>query len=342
MQLNFYPYTLILRNQFTIAAHSRSSTPVVIAEVTDDNLIGYGEASLPPYLKEDQTSVIKFLEKVDLSEFKDPLQINEILDYVNNIEPENFSAKAAIDIALHDLVCKKLKIPLYAYLNINKRDDIYTSFTIGISDAETLKQKIAGASEYKILKVKLGNGNDKQIIETIRSLTSVPLYVDVNQGWTDKFFSLEMIKFLTERNVLLVEQPFQKENYSDSRWLMERSSIPIIADESIQTIDDLEKASNNFSGVNIKLMKAGGIREAHRMTLKAQSLGLKVMIGCMTETSCAISAASHLASLTDWVDLDGAELIANDLFTGMKIEKGKLIIPDEAGLGIEKNQNLRV
>jgi L-alanine-DL-glutamate epimerase-like enolase superfamily enzyme len=342
MRLSYYPYTLILKKQFTISTHSRSTTPIVMVEIKGDGLIGYGEASLPPYLKEDQTSVINFLKKVDFSEFKDPLQINEILDYVINIEPGNFAAKAAVDIALHDLACKQLNIPLYKYLKINKKDDIYTSFTIGISDIKSLQQKIEKASDFKILKIKLGTENDKQIIETIRSITNVLLYVDVNQGWSDKYFALDIVNWLAEQNVVLVEQPFTKENYLDSRWLSERSPIPIIADEAIQTINDFEKAVYNFSGVNIKLMKAGGIREAHKMILKAKSLGLKVMIGCMTETSCAISAASHLASLADWVDLDGAELIANDLFTGMKIQDGKLIIPEIAGLGIEKIQNLQV
>jgi L-alanine-DL-glutamate epimerase-like enolase superfamily enzyme len=341
MQLNYYPYSLLLKKQFTISTHSRSTTPAIIVEIKNEDLIGYGEVSLPPYLKEDQISVINFLKKVELSEFKDPLQIDEILDYINNIEPGNYSAKAAVDIALHDLVCKQLNIPLYKYLRITKKDDIYTSFTIGISDINSLQQKIEEVSDYKILKIKLGTENDKQIIKTIRSITNVPLYVDVNQGWSDKYFALDIVNWFAEQNVVLVEQPFTIENYLDSRWLSERSPIPIIADETVQTINDLEEASVNFSGVNIKLMKAGGIREAHRMILKAKSFGLKIMVGCMTETTCAISAASHLAPLADWVDLDGAELIANDLFTGLKIEKGKLNIPELAGLGIEKIQNLQ-
>ena len=342
MQLTYFPYTLILKKQFTISTHSRSTTPIVIVEIKDEDCIGYGEASLPPYLREDQTSVINFLKKVELSEFNSPFQFDKVLDYVNHIEPENFSAKAAVDIALYDLVCKRLNIPLYQFLKIEKKDNIYTSFTIGISDKESLKQKIEEASDYKILKVKLGTENDIQIIEIIRSLTNVPLYVDVNQGWSDKHFALDMVKWLAEQNVVLVEQPFPKENNEESKWLTERSPIPVIADEAVQIYIDLEKAANNFSGVNIKLMKAGGIREAHRMVLKAKSLGLKVMIGCMTETTCAITAASHLASLADWVDLDGAELIANDLFTGTKIDKGKLNIPALPGLGIENIQNLSV
>lgn len=340
MNFNFYPYTLILKRQFTISGHSRSTTPVVIVEIKDEDFIGYGEASLPPYLKEDQASVINFYEKINFSEFKDPLKTDDMFDYINKIGPGNFSAKAAVDIALHDLVCKKLQIPLHKYLKINKRDNIYSSFTIGISDTDTLKQKIEDASEYKILKVKLGTGNDKHVIETIRSLTSVSLFVDVNQGWNDKHYALDMVNWLAEQNVILVEQPLPKENYEDSRWLTERSPIPIVADEAIQTYYDLEKTADSFSGVNIKLMKAGGIREAHKMILRAKSLGLKVMIGCMTETSCAVSAASHLASLADWADLDGAELITNDLFTGTKIRNGKLVIPDTPGIGIEKIQNL--
>ena len=227
-------------------------------------------------------------------------------------------------------------IPLHKYLGIDRKNNIYSSYTISISDELETGQKVAAASEYKFLKVKLGNDNDRQIVTTIRALTDKPLYVDVNQGWSDKYFALDMIDWLAEQNVVLVEQPLPKENFDDANWLIEKSPLPIIADEAVQTINDLEKIKHLYSGVNIKLMKAGGIRSAHRMMLKAKELNLKIMLGCMSETSCAITAASHLSPLADWVDLDGAELISNDLFTGMKIINGLVTIPDLPGLGVEK------
>jgi L-alanine-DL-glutamate epimerase-like enolase superfamily enzyme len=262
-----------------------------------------------------------------------------ILDYVNNIDKGNYAAKAAIDIALHDLAGKLLNVPLYKYLNINKRDNIYSSYTIGISDEESLKQKIENASEYKFLKIKLGTKNDKTIIQFIRSLIATPIYVDVNQGWADKNYALDMILWLADHNVILIEQPLPKENIRDASWLLERSPLPIIADEAVQNLNDLDFIKDAHSGINIKLMKCGGIRQAYRMMQKAKELDLKIMIGCMTETSCAITAASHLSPLADWVDLDGAVLISNDLFSGLQIESGRIIIPDLPGLGVEKISN---
>lgn len=336
MKLKYYPYTIKLKEEFTLSIHSRSTTPIVIVEIEHDDLTGYGEASLPPYLQENQSSVINFLNRIDLSEFSDPLQINLILDFVDHADKGNNAAKAAIDIALHDLVGKLLNVPLYKYLNINKRDNIYSSYTVGISDAESLWQKIEDASGYKFLKIKLGTKNDKEIIQSIRSLTATPIFVDVNQGWSDKYFALEMISWLADQNVILIEQPLPKENIRDASWLLERSPLPIIADEAVQIISDLEKIKDIYSGINIKLMKAGGIRQANRMLQSARELNLKIMIGCMTETSCAITAASHLSPLADWIDLDGAVLISNDLFTGMLIKNGSVSIPNLPGIGVEK------
>jgi L-Ala-D/L-Glu epimerase len=336
MKLDYYPYTIELKEQFTISINSRTTTPAIMVEVEHNGLIGYGEASLPPYLSEDQSSVTSFLNKVNLASFSGLENINLILDYVDNIADGNDAAKAAVDIALHDLLGKYLDVPLHKYLGINRRDNIYSSFTIGISDSKKIKQKVDDASEFKFLKVKLGTQNDKEIISTIRELTDKSLFIDVNQGWSDKYFALDMISWLAGQNVVLVEQPLPKENFEDENWLNEKSPLPIFADEAVQSLEDMEKIKDSYSGVNIKLMKAGGIRQAYRMMQRAKELNLKIILGCMTETSCAITAASHLSPLADWVDLDGAELISNDLFAGMKIKNGALIIPDMPGLGVEK------
>lgn len=336
MELTYYPYTIKLKDRFTISNSSRLTTPAIMVEIAHDGFVGYGEASLPPYLVENQASVIDFLYKIDLSQFNDPLKLDSILEYINQIDSHNYAAKAALDIALNDLVGKLLNIPVYEYLKINLKENLYTSFTIGISGREELKKKIIEASQFKFLKVKLGSENDKEIVENIRSVTDVPLIVDVNQGWKDKHFGLDMINWLSEQNVLLVEQPLQKEDNNSSKWLTEKSPLPIIADEAVQRIDDLNKIKDCYSGINIKLMKAGGINHAHQMIKKAKEIGLKILLGCMTETSCAITAASHLSPLVDWIDLDGAELIANDPFSGMKIIEGRLLIPYLPGLGVQK------
>jgi L-alanine-DL-glutamate epimerase-like enolase superfamily enzyme len=336
MHLKFYPYTLKLKQRFTISTYSRLTTPAVLVEIEHEGVTGYGEASLPPYLDENQQSVISFLNKVNLNQFQGQLNLDASIQKINETDQGNNAAKAAIDIALHDLIGKILGVPLYRYLNISKRDDIFSFYTLGISDEEPLKEKIEEASEFKFLKVKLGTKDDKRILKTIRSITKRSLFVDVNQGWNDKYFALDLINWLKEQNVILIEQPLPKEKIKDINWLSERSPLPIIADESVRELKDLDKIKDIYSGVNIKLMKAGGIQQAYQMIKKARELNLKVMMGCMTETSCAITAASHLSPLADWVDLDGAELISNDLFVGMKIIDGIIVIPERPGLGVEK------
>ena len=336
MKLRFVPYTLELKDVFTIASSSRSTTPAMLTEIEYDGIIGYGEASMPPYLGESQQSAAEFLAKVDLSKYGDPLALETILDDVDALAPGNPAAKAAVDIALHDLVGKLLGRPWYDIWGFDRDATPYTSFTIGIDTADVVRQKTKEAEEYKILKVKLGRGNDKLMIETIRSVTDKPICVDVNQGWEDRSYALEMIHWLKKQGVIFIEQPMPKEQVDDMAWLTERSPLPTIADEAVQRLSDIRKAHGVYTGVNIKLMKCAGMREAHKMITLARALGMKVMLGCMTETSCAISAASHLSPIVEWADLDGALLISNDPFAGTMIVNGKIILSDRPGIGVEK------
>lgn len=339
MKLKYYPYTITLKEEFTLSVGSRKTTPAVMVEIEHEELTGYGEASIPPYMPEGQSSVISFLNTVNLDSFDNPRDIELYLDLIDNLSEGNNAAKASVDIALHDLLGKYLNLPLHKYFDIERRENLYTSFTIGISDINEIKRKIEAAAKFKFLKVKLGSKNDREIIMKIREFTDKPIFVDVNQGWIDKYFALDMISWLAVQNVLLIEQPLPKENFEDMIWLNEKSPLPLIADEALQSFEDLENIRDYYSGVNIKLMKAGGIRQAYRMIRKAKEMNLKIMLGCMTETSCSIAAAAHFSPLADWIDLDGAELISNDLFTGMKILNGALIIPELPGLGVKKITN---
>ena len=336
LKLTYKPYTLELKHVFTIATNSRTTTPVVLTEVEFDGVIGYGEASLPPYLGESHQTVAEFLSKVDLSKYDNVFDLENILIDIDKVAIGNTAAKASIDIALHDLVGKLLNQPWYNIWGIDKTRTPFTSFTIGIDTPDVVRVKVKEAEEYKILKVKLGRDTDKEMIETIRSVSDTPLTVDVNQGWTDKNFALEMIHWLKEKNVIFVEQPMPKTQIDDMAWLTEKSPLPTIGDESVQRLEDVIKAHGVFSGINIKLMKCTGMREAHKMILMARALGMKVMLGCMTETSCAISAASHLSPMVDWADLDGALLIKNDVFDGTKILDGKVTLMDRPGIGVNK------
>jgi L-alanine-DL-glutamate epimerase-like enolase superfamily enzyme len=336
LKLTFRPYTLELKHVFTIAASSRTTTPAVLTEIAYGGLVGYGEASMPPYLGETQETASAFLSKVDLSRYRDPLQLETILADIDAIAPGNPAAKASIDIALHDLAGKLMNRPWYDIWGFDRSRTPFTTYTIGIDTPEVVRQKVQEAGEFKIYKVKLGRDNDKEMIETIRSVTDKPITVDANQGWTDRQKALDMIHWLKERNVLLVEQPMPKDVVDDMAWLTERSPLPTIADEFCQRLPDVRRAYGVFSGINIKLMKSTGMREAHKMLLVARSLGMKVMLGCMTETSCAISAASHLSPMVDWADLDGAVLIKNDVFRGTTIVDGKITLSEKPGIGVTK------
>ena len=335
--LRFRPYTLEMRHVFTVASFSRTTTPVVLTELEYDGIIGYGEASMPPYLGESQESVIQFLRKIDLTPFSSPFETAEILTYVDQIAEKNTAAKASVDIALHDLLGKIMNQPFYKIWGLNPNLIPPTSYTIGIDTEEMIRKKVAEAEQFKILKVKLGLDTDKMIIDTIRSVTDVPLCADVNQGWKNKEQALEMAYWLQEKNVVFLEQPMPKEMIDENAWLTEQSPIPTIADEGCQRLIDVPKLQGVYTGINIKLMKCTGMREAKQMAELARSLEMKVMLGCMTETSCAISAAAQLAPLTDWADLDGALLIGNDIFDGMKVENGNCILPNRPGIGVIKN-----
>ena len=336
MKLRFKAYDLQLKHTFTVSGYSRDITPVVLTEIEYEGLIGYGEASMPPYLGESQESVMTFLNKVDLNQFNDPFRMDDILEYVDSIDKNNRAAKASVDIALHDLIGKITGQPLYKLWGLNPADAPMTSFTIGIDEPDVVRLKTEEARRFKVLKIKLGGGNDKEMINTVRSVTDVPLYVDVNQGWKDKKLALEMIHWLNEKGVVFVEQPMPKDQIDDLAWLTENSPLPTIADEAFQRLSDVAKFKGIYSGINIKLMKSTGLREAYKMITVARALDMKVMIGCMTETSCAVSAAAQLSPLVDWADLDGNLLINNDVYEGMKVIDGKITLNDLPGIGIKK------
>jgi L-Ala-D/L-Glu epimerase len=334
MNLTYRPYTLELKHVFTIATNSRTTTPIVLTEIEFNGVVGYGEASMPPYLGESHEGAQAFLSKVDLRRYENPFDLENILNDIDAIAQGNSAAKASVDIALHDLVGKLMGQPWYRIWGYDNNKTPFTSFTIGIDTPDVVRQKTKEAEEFKVLKVKLGRDTDKEMIETIRSVTDKPITSDVNQGWTNREKALEMLHWLKERNVVMVEQPLPKERYDDLAWLTERSPLPIIGDEGVQRLADVKKAAGVYHGINIKLMKSTGMREAQKMLTLARSLGMKVMLGCMTETSCAISAASHLSPMVDWADLDGALLIKNDIFDGTKIINGKITLMDRPGIGV--------
>jgi L-Ala-D/L-Glu epimerase len=337
MKLTYQPFELLLRHTFTIAKFSRTSTPVMLLKIEHEGQTGYGEASMVPYMGESYESATAFLNKVDAGQFKYPFDFGEIIAYLDSIAPGNPAIKAGIDIALHDLDGKLQQKPCWKILGSDPAKMPLTSFTIGIDTPEVIIQKVKENPDCKIIKVKLGRDSDKDLIRTIRSVTDLPLFVDANQGWTDLQQSLEMTHWLHEQGVLLIEQPMLKTDPDSNAWLTERSPIPIIGDESVQRLPDVAKAKGIYHGINIKLMKSAGMYEAHQMILKAKELDLKLMIGCMSETSCATLAAAALAPQCDWADLDGPFLTSNNPYQLPEFVEGKWVLNNEAGLGIKNN-----
>lgn len=344
MKVSYAPYSLQFKHPFGLAYGTRKATEVVYVKLESDGFTGYGEAALPPYLAETQTSITDFLIKAVtiLKNYKLPFSLEEIISAIDAISPYDNAAKACIDIALYDLLGKTLNKPVYELLKLPKPQPINTSVTISIGELNLIPNKLKELEEYKILKIKLGNKGDKEIIRCVREYTDKPLIVDVNQGWTDKYMALEMIEWLNNQNILFVEQPLPKYMFDEMAWLTERSPITTMADESMLRYSDMSKIIGCFNGINLKLMKSTGLFEAVKIINYAKEKGLKINIGCMSESSCGVSAAAQLIESADWIDLDGPLLIKNNPFVGVDYNEGKLQINYMApGIGaLLKNKGL--
>ncbi len=335
MKLRFTPYQLQLKHPFRLATGTRTSTSTVQVQLEQNGHIGFGEASMPPYLGESTESVMHFLSKLNPKEWRTE-NLTEILREVDSFSEKDNAAKAAIDIALHDLKSKTLGVPLRELFGINAELTPPTALTIGMGCRDELKQKVDEAEDFLLLKIKLGGPDDRELIDFLRSITDKPFLVDANQGWKDADSALRMIDHLATLNVLMVEQPMPTDTQAET-WmrLKERSALPIFADESVKRLSDLKGAEELFHGINIKLMKSPGLAEAYAMMHACKKLGLQTMIGCMTESSCAIMAAAQLAPLADLVDLDGPFLITNNPFQTPTLRNGCIFLSAMDGHGAE-------
>jgi len=335
--LKHFPYILQLKHPFGISGNIRKTTPVVYTIIEHAGYIGYGESSLPPYLGETQESVAKFLDKIDVTSFDNPLDIESIMNVVDDIESGNNTAKAGFDIALHDLVGKMFGKPLWSLYGIDLTRMPQNSITIGLDEVEKMIEKVHEASDFNWLKIKLGSSyeNDKNIIKRIKNATEKRITIDVNQGWKEKEKALELIHFMHEMDVEFIEQPLPKNRLDDMMWLKDKSPLPLFADEDFQTINDLDKVKDCYHGINIKLMKCGGLSKAFSIVKEARILDLKILIGCMNESSCANMAAAQLAPLADYVDLDGPFLITNNPFSDPVLRDGKIKLSEQPGIGVE-------
>lgn len=342
MKLHFRYADLRLRHTFTIARSSRDVEPCIITELEHDGIVGIGEAAPSDRYGETRQTVERFLRSVDLEQFSDPFQLDDIDAYLKKLSSNDPSARASVDIALHDWIGKRLGIPLWKLWGLNKHTTPSTSFTIGIDNPEVIEQKVREAEQYPILKVKVGVPNDEEIIKTVRKVTSKPIRVDANEGWKSKEQARDKILWLEERGVEFVEQPLPADDLEGTAWVREHVHIPLIADENVTDLTSIPHLSDAFDGINIKLMKCGGLREALKMIHTAKAFGMKIMLGCMIESSVAISAAAHLSPLVDYADLDGNLLITNDPYEGVLVIDGKLVLKDDPGLGVKGRETAEV
>ncbi len=337
MRLRFEQTDLRLRHRFTIARGSRDTVPVVIVMIEKDQIVGFGEASPSTRYGETPASVIAFLSDLHLDRFDAPFEFEDIGKFIQKLPGGSFAAKAAVDIALHDWLGKSKGAPLWRCWGLDKKRIPETSMTIGIDSPEIIAQKVNEASEFGVLKVKLGGKDDEEIIRTIRQVTGKKIRVDANEAWTVKEQALEKINWLESEGVELVEQPMPAHLSKEIAWVRERVHIPLLADESVRLSSDIVALKDAFDGINIKLMKCGGLAEARKMIDGAKRLAMKVMLGCMVESSVGISAAAQLGPLADYADLDGNLLVTNDPFTGVHLSSGRLVLTDLPGIGAAAN-----
>jgi L-alanine-DL-glutamate epimerase-like enolase superfamily enzyme len=326
---------LNLRHTWTTTMSSSQYRDTLYVAYARDGITGHGEGAPIVRYHEDAESARKAVESVRaLLLSANPMQFAKVMAEVFRRVPGEWAGKAAIDIALMDWVGQKLGIPLYTYFGLDPKDAPLTTFSIGIDTPEITKQKTREAADFPILKVKVGLATDEPTIEAVRSVTKKPLRVDANEGWKDKEEAVRKINWLEKMGVEFIEQPMPAEMIEETRWVHDRVHIPIIADEACERASDIPKLKGAYDGVNVKLDKSGGMLEAYRMIQVAKALGMKTMLGCMVSSSVAVTAAAHLSPLVDYADLDGNLLISNDPFRGVLVEKGKLVLPKGAGLGL--------
>lgn len=332
---------LRLRHTWTTTMSSSEFRDNVHLRYTTEGISAMGEAAPIVRYNENAESASRSVESIkDYLAGIDPRQFEKVMGEVFRRIKGQYAAKAAIDIALMDWVGQKLGIPLYRHFGLDPKDTPVTTFSIGIDSPETTREKVREAQDFPVLKIKVGLQSDEATLEAVRSVTSKPLRVDANEGWKDKEEAVRKINWLEKQGVEFVEQPMPAAMLEETRWVRGKVHIPIIADEACLHPADITKLVDSYDGVNIKLMKCGGMMEAFRMIQIARALGLKTMLGCMIESSIGVSAAAHLSPLVDYADLDGNLLIANDPYEGVKVVKGKLLLSDRPGLGLRPSKTV--
>jgi L-alanine-DL-glutamate epimerase-like enolase superfamily enzyme len=327
---------LVLRHTWTTTMSSSAYRDTVNVQYIRDGITAYGEGA--PIIRYEEIPE-KAKQAIDSAReqiaAEDPWKYEKTLARIRGLIGEHQrAAVAAVDIALFDWLGKKLGIPLYQFLGLDPADAPITDFSIGIDTPEVTRQKTMEASDFPVLKVKVGLKTDEATIEAVRSVTRKPIRVDANEGWTDKEEAIRKINWLESQGIEYVEQPMPAHMLEETKYVRSKVHLPIIADEACTDASMIPRLTEAYDGINVKLDKAGGILEARRWIEIARAVNMKVMLGCMVSSSCSVTAAAHLSPLVDYADLDGNLLLANDPYRGVTVNKGKLILPSSPGLGL--------
>ncbi len=334
LHIDARPIDLKLTTPFRISRGVQHTSPNVIVQINYNEYTGYGEAAPDGYYGESVETVLACISLFAGNLGDDPFLIEDIMGSLDKMIRLNPSAKASVDMALYDLIGKVLGVPLYKLLRVNPKHARYTSFTIGIDTPAEMAKKALLAQDYRILKIKVGTRHDLDSIKAIRDVTNALIRVDANTAWTPKE-AIKNITAMAAYNIEFVEQPIVAHDLKGLKLIRDNIPVPLIADESCVTVEDIPRLAECVDGVNLKLMKSNGISNVLKMIHVARAHNLRIMLGCMIESSLAITAAAHLTPLVDYADLDGNLLIDNDPYTGVKVVNGKLVLPDTPGLGVE-------
>jgi L-alanine-DL-glutamate epimerase-like enolase superfamily enzyme len=334
VQLAYQHFDLPLRHVFTISRGSTSVQPTLVVQLSVENVHGYGEATTNSFYGATIENMSASLESVrSLVEgaiLDDPLEL--IAALAHKLPKQEF-ALSALDQAIHDLWGKLRRKPVYKLWGLTTDKNPVSDYTLGIDTPEVMVAKMREMADWPIYKIKLGTADDLAIVRELRQHTDAVFRVDANCGWTPRQ-TIELAPALAELGVEFIEQPIAPGDDAAAREAREGSVLPLFADESCVTEVDVDRCEGLFDGINIKLVKCGGLAAARRMAARARELGLKVMAGCMTESTVGISALSQLLPLLDYVDMDGAVLLAKDIATGVRLERGRCVYPDVNGTGV--------
>lgn len=326
---------LNLKHTWTTVMSSSEHRDNLYVRFRSRGITGTGEGGPIVRYKESAELARQAVESArPLLEQADPFEFRKVVGEVFPRVPGQYAAKAAIDIALMDWVGQKLGVPLYRYFGLSAADAPVTTFSIGIDTPEKTREKVREAEPFPVLEIKVGLGRDEATMEAVRSATKKPLRLDANEGFKPKEEAVRKINWLESPGTEFIEQPLPAPMLDEARWVRSRVHIPVLADEACLRAEDIPKIADAYDGVVVKLDKTGGMLGAWRMIETAHAHGMKVMLGCMIESSVSITAAAHLSPMVEWADLDGNLLIANDPYSGVKVRNGKLILPPGAGLGL--------